>query len=116
MLLISIPFYGETTGLPSTNLAPIEESIRILVEGDLPYEFRTTTVRELHTPGDFTAIGQWIGKLCPGKKIKNYFLQIYTDRDSVLCSGLSAPETADLQAFLAAIAPYAEQAQIRGDA
>ena len=108
--------YGETTGLSARNLTPIEQSIRILMEGDLPYEFRTTTVRELHTPGDFTAIGQWIAEVCPGKKMKKYFLQIYTHRDSVLCSGLSAPETADLQAFLAAVAPFAEQAQIRGDA
>lgn len=108
--------YGKTAGLPAPNLAPIEQSIRILVEGDLPYEFRTTTVRQLHTVRDFTAIGQWICSLCPDRKIKKYFLQIYTHRDSVLCSGLSAPETADLQAFLTAIAPYADQAQIRGDA
>lgn len=108
--------YGKTAGLSAPNLTPIEQSIRILMEGSLPYEFRTTTVRELHTPEDFTAIGQWLAELCPDKKAKKYFLQIYTHRDSVLCSGLSAPETADLQAFLAAIAPYAEQAQIRGDA
>ena len=106
--------YGETAGIANPDMEKIEESMRFLMEGSLDYEFRTTVVQELHTPDDISAIGQWFRTLSPNNVVKKYFLQPYTHRDSVLCSGLHAPTKAQLQAFSQAAAPYIHQIEIRG--
>ena len=53
-------------------------------------------------------------KIAPENIVKKYFLQPYTDRDSVLCTGLHTPEKADLLAFQAIISPCVREARIRG--
>ena len=106
--------YGETAGVPHLELDNIQESMVYLMEGSLDYEFRTTVVKQFHTVKEMQKIGQWFASLCPDRKVKKYFLQPYTHRNSVLCTGLSAPEKADLQAFPAIIQPFAEKVHIRG--
>lgn len=106
--------YGETAGVTNLELDNIQQSMVFLMEGTLDYEFRTTVVQQFHTVKEMQAIGQWFEVLCPGRTVKKYFLQPYTDRDSVLCCGLSTPKKADLQAFLAVIQPFVQNADIRG--
>lgn len=106
--------YAETVGVSHPDLAKIEESMVFLMQGELPYEFRTTVVQQLHRTEDILAIGKWFQRLCPEKRCEKYFLQAYTDRDSVLSGGLCAPEKADLLAFSEIIAPYVRHAEIRG--
>ncbi len=48
----------------------IEESIKILKQNKIDYEFRTTVVPTIHTKEDFLKIAKWIG----GPKVK-YYLQ-----------------------------------------
>ena len=105
--------YGETIGL-SQIPKEIEESMRFLMSGALDYEFRTTVVEELHSEADILALGQWLSQLSPERKAKRLFLQSYTDRDSVLVSGLHAPSTEKLSRFKEILAPYAEFVEIRG--
>ena len=52
--------YAETVGVPDFDLAPVEESIRLLRKSTVDYEFRTTLVRELHRPEDLDAIAAWL--------------------------------------------------------
>ena len=85
-----------------------------LMQGELPFEFRTTVVQELHRPEDLLSIGNWFQRLSPEKKVENYFLQPYTDRDSVLSRGLHAPKKAVLQEFLRIISEFVHKAEIRG--
>ena len=106
--------YAETAGITGLDIGKIEQSMRFLMEGQLDYEFRTTVVQQFHNVQSIAAIGQWFQKIYPSGKVKKYFLQPYTDRDSVLCTGLQAPEKTDLLAFQAAIAPYVHQTEIRG--
>src|SRR5699024_11112597 len=40
--------YGQIIGVPGFDIRPIEDSVDILMEGRIPYEFRTTVVREFH--------------------------------------------------------------------
>ena len=108
--------YGETTGVADLDLSRIEESMVFLMEGALDYEFRTTVVQEFHTVQDIANIGQWFRKLSPEHIVKKYFLQPYTDRDSVLCGGLHPPNPTQLQAFLDAAKPCVHRAEIRGGA
>ena len=53
--------YRETAGLPASyDLTPIEDSVMLLMGGNVPYEFRTTIVREYHRPQDVVSMAQWI--------------------------------------------------------
>ena len=100
--------YAQTIGLPRIDLAPIEESISLLLSGAVPYEFRTTVVRELHEAADFEAIGAWI------EGAERYFLQPFTDRDTVPDRSLSAPDPADLLMYRDVVAAYVQHAEVRG--
>lgn len=63
--------YAETVGKEDFAIERIEKSIEILKQTEIPYEFRTTVVKEFHTIQDILAIGEWIAG-CP-----QYFLQQY---------------------------------------
>ena len=106
--------YGETAGVPKMHLDKIEESIRFLLSGAVDYEFRTTVVSEFYDSEAMTEIGQWLHSLDTTHSARRFFLQCYVDRDSVLESGLHAPEKADLEHFSQILAPFAELVQIRG--
>lgn len=53
--------YAETAGVPGLDLQPIRASMDLLLAGTVPYEFRTTVVRELHTEDDLLELARWIG-------------------------------------------------------
>ncbi len=81
--------YEKACGLPGMDLSAIEASAQFLMNGKIPYEFRTTVVRELHTEQDFISIGKWLAGC------RAYFLQSYRDSEDVLVPGFSSypPET-----------------------
>ncbi len=106
--------YGETVGADGIALTPIEESLQFLLGGAVDFELRTTVVEELHRESDFTAIGEWLSRLS-AHKAPRFFLQRYVDRDSVLAQGLHAPSEEALTAYRAALAPFVQQATIRGE-
>ena len=72
--------YAATVGVPEFDLAPVEESIRLLMTGNTDYEFRTTVSRELHTAEDIEEIGRWI------RGAKRYFLQNFEDSGNLISS------------------------------
>ena len=51
--------YAETVGVPAFDLAPVQESLDFLRSGAVPYEVRTTVVRELHTADDLRALAAY---------------------------------------------------------
>ncbi|MFA5188460.1 MAG: anaerobic ribonucleoside-triphosphate reductase activating protein [Patescibacteria group bacterium] len=64
----SLAKYGEITNVKS-DFKNIEESIKIILAGNLPYEFRTTVLPKFHDPKEMAKIGQMI------TGAKNYYLQ-----------------------------------------
>ena len=100
--------YALTAGLPSLDLAPIRRSVALLMDSAIPYEFRTTVVDELHKAEDFEAIGRWIAGA------KAYFLQPFTDRDSVPFAGLHAPSREDLEKYASIVRVCVPYTAIRG--
>ena len=105
--------YGKTVGRENFDLAPVEESLRFLIDGDLPYELRTTLVKPLHDEASVVAMGQWLSSLVPGKKPEKLFLQRFADRDTVAFSGFSAPEEEEVARWAHLLAPYAHSVTIR---
>lgn len=101
--------YARTVGLPHFDLSPVLESVALLREGSLPYEFRTTVVDELHTQADMAAIAAWLAGP------ENYYLQYFVDEDSVLRPGLHAPSKEKMQAFLQILRSSIPNAHIRGE-
>ena len=105
--------YAQTVGLEKMELSSIEESLRFLIGGELPYELRTTLVRQLHVAASIQDMGAWLAALVPGRKPKKLFLQSFVDRDTVLFAGLSAPEQEATAGFAKILAPFAEEVTIR---
>ena len=105
--------YARTVGLETMDLASIEESLRFLIDGHTDYELRTTLVAQLHDESSIQDMGVWLGSLVSGKKPGKLFLQSFVDRDTVLFSGLSAPEAETTQGFAKILAPFAESVTIR---
>ena len=102
--------YAFTAGMAAEPdfVSAVRESVRILMESGTDYEFRTTVVDELHEVQDFEEIGRWI------RGAKRYFLQCFTDRDTVPYGGLSAPSKAKMEACADIAKRYIADVQIRG--
>ena len=104
--------YAETAGLAQFDLSKVRESVNIIMEAGaahrLSYEFRTTVVKEFHRAEDFEEIGQWIAGA------QAYFLQSFTDRDTVPYGNLHAPSKEELEEFRRIAAAYVPDTQIRG--
>ena len=105
--------YAATTGIPDIDLGAVEESIQYLVSSSLPYEFRTTLVHPLHSDNSILEMGKWLSSLVPDKKPEKLFLQAFQDRDTVLFSGLSAPDESVILRWQALLAPYVQEVVIR---
>ena len=106
--------YGDTTGCPGINLDKVAQSASYLITGPVDYEFRTTVVAELHDDESVERMGQWLASLVPGEKPKRLYLQSYVDRDSVLVSGLHAPEEKQMSAWADILTPYIVSVEVRG--
>ena len=100
--------YALTCGVDSLDLAPVRESVSLLMGSGIGYEFRTTVVSELHEEEDFHEIGRWI------TGAENYFLQCFTDRDTVPFGNLTAPSKERLESFRSILKSYVKNIQIRG--
>ncbi len=105
--------YAQTVGKENFDLAPVEESMRFLIDGDIPYELRTTLVCPLHDEKSVVEMGQWLAGLVPGKKPEKLFLQRFADRDTVVFAGLSAPEEDVVAQWAHLLAPYAHKVTVR---
>ena len=100
--------YAETAGLEKLDLAPVRESVALLMEGRTDYEFRTTVVAELHDADSFRRIGEWI------RGARRYFLQKFTDRDTVPFGGFHAPADDEMRHYAEIARKYVSSVEIRG--
>ena len=100
--------YAETAGLPDLDLTPIQESVSLLMNGDTDYEFRTTVVAELHDDRSFEQIGRWI------RGAKHYYLQKFTDRDTVPFEGLHAPTDEQMRKWAEMLRTDIPSVELRG--
>lgn len=86
----------------------LKESIGFLIEGHVPYEFRTTVVKDFHTRESFEKMAELI------KGADRYFLQGYVDSDKVIAPGLSAYTYEEMQEFLPIFEGKVKLVEIRG--
>ena len=90
-------------------LIPVEKSVKKLLEGKVPYEFRTTVTGSLHSREDFYAIGKWI------RGAERYFLQPFADSGDVLKNDPAfAVSNEQMAEYLAIMKEFVPAAAIRG--
>lgn len=100
--------YALTTGRDRLDLTPVRESVSMLMRGHTDYEFRTTVVEELHQAEDFEKIGEWI------RGSRRYFLQPFTDRDTVPFGNFQTPSEEKLKQYLEIMRRFVPESEIRG--
>lgn len=100
--------YAKTCGIENINMEPICKSITYLMENHVPYEFRCTIVKELHSEENMHEMGQWI------QNAKVIYLQNFEDSDHVIQKGLHAHDENTLRKFAEILKQYVEKVEIRG--
>ena len=106
--------YGATCGLSKMDLEAVEESARYLISGAVDSEFRTTVAEPLHDEHSIAEMGRWLHNLAGEKPVKKLFLQPFVDRDTVVFSGLKAPESSQMGEFIKLLQPFVLDVSVRG--
>jgi pyruvate formate lyase activating enzyme len=102
--------YARVAGLQENfSIECIEESIALLQNSGIPYEFRTTAVKGLHTVAEFAEIGRWLA----GSRA--YFIQSYRDSAEVLNgAGLESFSDAELTEMARLARNFIDRVELRG--
>lgn len=100
--------YKEITGNVSFEFEKIKESINILINSSINYEFRTTLVQEYHTKEDIVEIGTLI---VGAKKIA---LQKFVLRDTCLNQSLHEVEKEQAEIFKSILEQTVKNVILRG--
>lgn len=99
--------YPAVSGKEDIDLAPIKESMAILRERKITFEFRTTVVKGLHTAETLIELARTIGE-------DPWFLQQFKDSGSIICPGLEPIPDNEMKEILKAVLPFAPSAALRG--
>jgi pyruvate formate lyase activating enzyme len=100
--------YSLSAGVQNYSIENISESVTYLMNCQIPYEFRTTIIKEHHTAQDILSIGHWI------EGAKAYYLQPYKNSDDILSPGLHSHSKETLSYFITLLTPFVELAALRG--
>lgn len=100
--------YGEASGAAGIDIEKIRESIKLIMESKIEYEFRTTIVKELHRKEDMKAIGEEI------RGAKAYFLQGYQESDRVIAPGFHPCTKTEMKELAETVRPFVCGVKIRG--
>ena len=104
----SIDKYPITCGVKSLKIENILSSIDILKENKIPYEFRTTVIKEFHEENDFKKIAQLI------RGVKTYYLQEYKDSETCIQRGFHAYSLNEMKEFVRLLKKEGINTEIRG--
>lgn len=86
----------------------ISESVSFLLQGNVPYEFRTTVARELHSKEDILSIGDWLAGA------DAYYLQAYRESEQVIDPVFSSYSYEELTEFQTLLKAKISTVEIRG--
>lgn len=101
--------YAATAGTERISIDAVHRSVRYLMQqGKIPYEFRTTVVRQYHTAEDFAAIGKWI------HGADAYFLQNFRNTGHLIDNSVSGFTPSEMRQFLEIVRKDVPNAALRG--
>jgi pyruvate formate lyase activating enzyme len=99
--------YELTVGCKA-DLKNIQESISIIMNSGIDYEFRTTLINEFHDKQSIIKIAQLL------KGAKKYRLQKFVERDTCIKLGLHEVPIEKAQEFIEILEPYINNVSLRG--
>ncbi len=99
--------YPLTSGCENIDIRIIEESIDFLLQGTIPYEFRTTVAYPLHDVSDI----EFIAKRIEGAD--KYFIQNFSDSGNIIGENLLPIEPPCLQSMCKVGAAHTKYCKIR---
>lgn len=100
--------YAAATGVDGAIVEKVKKSVEILKNSEIPHEFRTTTVKGIHTMEDFEKIALWLN----GEK--NYFIQQYVVSDDMIGEPFESFEEKELEEFASIVRQKVENVNLRG--
>ena len=100
--------YDNATGVV-TDLEKVRQSVELLKHSGIPYEFRTTTVKGIHTTADFTELAQWL------QGAENYYIQQYKIADDMIGAPFESFTKAELDAFATIMRQAVKNVGVRGE-
>ena len=101
--------YAVTAGTERLSIDAVHQSVRYLMQqGNIPYEFRTTVVKQYHIAADFSAIGKWI------RGANAYYLQNFQNTGRLIDNSVSGCTPSEMRAFLEIVRQDVPNAALRG--
>ena len=99
--------YSKAAGI-DIDYEKIKQSIELLKNGNITFEFRTTVVKGIHSVENLTDIAKCI------KGVKKYYLQKFKDSGNLLSDTCEAFTDAEMEEFLKAVKAVIPEAELRG--
>lgn len=100
--------YAQTVGVQDFDISTVEQSIQILQQSGIDYEFRTTVTANFHTIEDMRSIARWL------QGTPKYFLQNFVDSGMLIDSTCKGVSKAEMQEMLSAVRGFIPTAELRG--
>jgi pyruvate formate lyase activating enzyme len=100
--------YAQTICVSDFDFSMVEESVSFLLSCAIPYEFRTTVVRQLHTVDELRSIARWISGA------RKYCLQVFFDSEDVPYSGLNSYNEQEIKELLKEVEKVIPTVELRG--
>lgn len=100
--------YARAAGVLNMDLSRIEESVAILKSSKIPYEFRTTVVKGIHSIEEFESIGSWLAGsgAC--------YLQQFRENENVIGRGFAAFSKEEMEIMANNARKYIDKVCLRG--
>lgn len=100
--------YHLAAGENCVDISKTEQSVSLLKQSGIPHEFRTTTVKGIHTKEDFEDIALWLD----GEE--NYFIQQYKISDDMIGEEFEEFSKQELEKFKEIVAKTVKNVSLRG--
>ncbi len=85
--------YARVAGLNGLDISKIEESVKLVMESGVDYEFRTTLMAQFHDEECMRSVADWIDGA------KRYFMQKYKDGEGCIAHGFSPVAREEAERF-----------------
>ena len=104
----SIEKYPLTCGIKAIDQTKIKDSIQLIENSGVDYEFRTTLVNEFHSLKSIKEMGELI------KGAKKLYLQQFVDREGVIQKGLHPVDENLANTYKEILSEYVDNVYLRG--
>ena len=100
--------YPAAVGIGKIDISPVKESIALLLENRVDYEFRTTVTNEFHSLENIGGVGELI------KGAKRHYLQLFKDSGELIGFGLTPVSKENMLKMRDIMLQYVDFCDVRG--